>query len=230
MTQPASQRGLTTRELAQFRDQVRVALHELIDPRERGIIRDDGTTTRHQAALSLLDWLREKVGSSTDRSGGYRKASPIPISADAVDLLAEITTTTEGLYAGAWHMGTNPITADGDTIEAHLTATTAMVCRHTEGQHLLKLHRYLTGWVHAIDTLLDPPKRFHLAAPCPACGARMVWQDDPRTGERVQVPALHVDGMNGCVCLNPQCQHVWPTTHLEHLAKVIGCTPIGDAS
>lgn len=230
VTDPAPQRELTTRELARLRDDVRYAHRDLVDPRERGIIRDNGTTTRHIADLSLLGQLREATGSNGGRPNGPRKTTPMPIDPDAVDLLAAITTTAADLYSSAWHADTNPATADGDNIEQHLAATVAMVCRRTNGQHLLYLHRTLADWVRTIDTMLDPPRRFHLAAPCPACDARMVWQDDPRTGERVQVPALHVDGMRGCVCLNPKCGHVWPTTHLHHLAEVIGCDPIHEAS
>jgi hypothetical protein len=205
------------RSLHKAMDEVRVALSDLTAPSVRGQWRDDGTVSRHRAP-SLLDQLRSQVGNSSGRGGAPGKTAPIPINADALDLLNTITWGTDDLVRLA------DVSPDVASVEGRLKAVAAAAGGWTDLEAVHGVRLALSGWVRAIRTLLDPPKRLYLAAPCPRCEQSMVWRRDESIGEDVQQPALQVDGIEGCTCL--ACGAHWPPQLFEHLASVLGCPPI----
>lgn len=212
-------------------DDARQHLAELINPQVRSYVRDrvddEGNvigiagTTRHPMP-SLLQQLRRAVASTNASGGGPSKAAPVPISADAYDLLTDITARSKRMVT-LWQAA-----PDSTSIEDRLRAVVAVVGRSTDLEAVYAARLILARWVASIHTLLDPPKRLYLAAPCPRCEVSMVWRRDESLGEAVQQPALQVDGKEGCNCLN--CGAHWSPSLFEHLASVLGCPPIGGAA
>jgi len=200
-----------TRQLRRVHAQVRRAEKDLCSVTRNKVVRLDGSTTWH-AAPSLLNQLRGAVGNSGNRGTAARSMRPTVVNVDALDLLTDIT-------HGAYFMGQ----VSGD-IENCLRHAIRWATGQTDPDPAQWITAHLIRWAASITELLNPLRRFHVAAPCPECGTRMVWHTDPRTGDVVQVPALHVDSVSGCTCLH--CGTEWPVTHLEHLAAVLGCVPL----
>lgn len=209
------------RALRRAIDDTRQHLADLINPVQRGVWRDEGTITRH-IVPSLLQQLRRAVESSRASGGGPSKAAPIPISADAYDLLTSITQRAERMVK-LWQAS-----PDSNSVEDRLRAVVAVTGQSTDIEAVHGARLALAKWVHAIQSLLDPPKRLYLAAPCPRCEVSMVWRRNESLGEAVQQPALQVDGKTGCDCL--ACGAHWSPTLFEHLASVLGCPPVGGAA
>lgn len=219
------------RTLRKAIDDARQHLVDLINPQIRSYPRErvDGNgvvlgidgMTKHEGP-SLLNQLRHAVASSTSRGGGPAKHAPIPISADAHDLLTSITAGATNLVT---YWQAHP---DSSTVEDRLRAVVCEVGQSTDLAAVHNARLVLGGWVRAIRGLLDPPKRLYLAAPCPRCGASMVRRRDDTTGENVQQPALQVDGAEGCTCLS--CGAHWSPSYFEHLASVLGCPPVEGVS
>lgn len=205
------------RTLKILQDQVRTVAKELTEQTNRPVIRDDFTTTTHETP-SLLDQLRDAVTTGGETLKGGRRNAPLPISVAAHDMLTQIETDAVDLHLKA-------LTHDALTAEDRIKALAGIVGRWTDGDAVNTALTYMAKWAAEIRQLLDPPRRLHVAAACPACDTRMVYRQD-ETGETVQVPALTVDGTVGCTCLS--CHHVWPPGNLEHLAMVLGCEPIRD--
>jgi hypothetical protein len=71
----------------------------------------------------------------------------------------------------------------------------------------------VAGWVTAIRDLLDPPFRFPLTAPCPACGESWVEAfntDDAAEVERVRVlNAVERERIDDSYVLCRACERVW---------------------
>lgn len=200
--------------------QVRSYVRDKIDPDSGAVIGIDGTT-RH-AVPSLLQQLRRSVASTRASGGGPSKSAPIPISADAYDLLTDITARTVKLVemSGA--------TPGSSSEEDRLRAVVASAAAWSDLQAVYAVRLVLSKWVARIRDLLDPPKRLYLAAACPRCEVSMVWRRDEALGEEVQQPALQVDGKRGCTCA--ACGAHWDPTLFQHLASVLGCPPIGGAA
>jgi hypothetical protein len=205
------------RSLHKALDEMRVALADLVDPVQRGFLEGD-LKVKQRVAPSLLNQLRSQVGNSSGRGGAPGKTAPIPINADALDLLNTIAWGTDDLVRLA------DVAPEVASVEGRLKAVAAAAGGWTDLEAVHGVRLALSGWVRAIRTLLDPPKRLYLAAPCPRCERSMVWRRDESIGEDVQQPALQVDGIEGCTCL--ACGAHWPPTLFEHLASVLGCPPI----
>lgn len=220
------------RVLRQAIDDTRYSLAELIRPQVRSIVREKvdpktgrvlgiAGTTRHPVP-PLLQQLRRAVESSKTSGGGPSKSAPIPISADAHDLLTSITDRAARM-AELWQAR-----PDSNSIEDRLRAVVTLAGQSTDLEAVHGVRLPLAKWVASIKALFDPPKRLYLAAPCPRCEVSMVWRRDESIGESVQQPALQVDGKEGCNCLS--CGAHWPPNLFEHLASVLGCPPIGGAA
>jgi hypothetical protein len=202
------------RTLRQMHDDLRTACAELVDPTQFHDERDDGTVVVVEGD-SLLTQLQDAAGSSQMSGGGPAKSQPILINPDAVELFADIETAT-----AEW--------CDEPTVEQRIRAGTNLAGQWTTTADILWITSQLRRWTQQIQELFNPPKRWHLAAPCPACGTRMVWRKDDTTGETVQAPALDLQQVGEgterrweCTCLNPACRHRWPSGTLEHLALVL---------
>lgn len=186
------------------------ALHDLVDPVQRKVLRDGGHTTTHTAP-SLLNQLRTAGGTSGETGGGGRgSTNPIPVDPGALDLLGEIT-------AGAVDVHDRALEHTQPTIEDHLRTAAALAARWTNPEDIDWLSWWLKHWSHAITNQLDPKRRWHLAEACPACHASMAKRDD--NGETVLVPALLVDNATGADC--QACGAHWAPEQLEQLAADI---------
>lgn len=195
----------SAREVRALVLELRQAVADLVDPIGRKVLRDDGTATAH-VAPSLLDQLQDAVGNSGGRGGVARRDVPMPISAAARDLLTAVT-------FGAADMHYKAIRRDCPDLADQVRATAAIAGRWTDWQAIIRVVEQLHAWAHEIRELLDPPRRMHVAAPCPACSERMVWRE--AAGDVVQVPALQLLDDLECVCL--ACGHRWPPSKLGHL-------------
>lgn len=207
------------RPLQQAQIDLAAAVHDLCDPIRAVMLRDDLTTTEHTAP-SLLDQIAA-LGHGGD--AGKSKGAPnrLPLDPAKLDAWLEIKAAASDLH---------------DRAVMHSQPTPQQYVRHivelaqgwSDPQAVLWVRDHLLVWQRMILAVLDPPKRAHIAAPCPQCSVRMVWRDDPSSGERVQSPTLSVDGETGCTCLS--CGAHWSPQQLEHLALVLGCAPVKEAS
>lgn len=199
-------------------EETRQALSDLIDPQVRGFLGDDLRVTQ-RTAPSLLAQLRDAIANSKGAGGVRAKSRPIPIAADAVDLLGVIARGTEGLIV---QMSARP---SSYRLEDRLRAVVDAAALWDDPEVIHVVRGALSSWANKIRTLLDPPRRMHLAAPCPECGVSMVLRRDESVGEDVRSPALQVDGRSGCDCL--ACGRHWAPEQFEFLARVLGCPPPG---
>jgi hypothetical protein len=202
MTQPRT----TTQALADLR----AALHDLIDPVERKVLRDSGIATSHRAP-SLLDQLRAAASTSGESGrGGRGGRSTIPVDPAAVDLMGEIATGVEDMHARA-------LEHSRPTVEDLLRGAVAMVERWDDPVAIDWAVGWLGHWRRAVLAQLDPPRRYHLAAPCPACHVTMVTRHNGT--EDVQTPTLLIDTTTGAECQS--CGAHWTRDQFEHLNLVI---------
>jgi hypothetical protein len=198
------------RTLRQLQSELRRVVAELVDPIERRVIREDRSVTTHRAP-SLVEQLRQALahGGETGKASGRHTTEPVRLT--AADLLRQLEREAAELHY-------NAMVADADPV-SRLRATAAIAGRWADVDRVAWVVEVLRGWSNRIKGLLDPPRQWNIAAACPACGAGMVWREDPSGDGHVQVPALQVDGHNGCVCL--ACGHCWPPAHLELLEAVL---------
>jgi hypothetical protein len=213
------------RLLHKVMEDARDALHDLCDPPKRSVWREDGTLTRHTAD-SLLAQLRDEVANSSNRGGRRRSSNSSPVGVDALDLWNTIATGALFLAAqtGA-HL-------DGVEVEHVLRASVAAAGVLTDVEAVLGVRNALEGWLKAIRTLLDPPKRVSLwgqACPMETCGNTTVWRQDESDGEVKRTAALEIvleeDQLGArvakeCRCL--ACNEVWPRNRLLFLARLLG--------
>lgn len=200
--------------LQQLQDNLRALARELCDGIDRPVLDDEtGQITLHPVP-PLLEQLRDAVGHSGESRRSSGRTS-LPLNPDALDSLSRIEADAAELHRHA-------MTQDGISVDARIRAIVAIAGRWTNPGMVGAALEHLRRFVHEIQTVLDPPRRYELTAPCPACGVRTVWRE--QDGENIRVPALTVDGKVGCMCL--ACRHVWPPAQLEHLALVLGCEPI----
>jgi hypothetical protein len=192
-----------TREL---REHAREAVAEIIGQPSYVQYDDDHRIVRVHKGQSLLDQLDTAKRAGLERVGGHsplRSLSPLCVA--ALDLYQEIE--------AEWR-------TPGATLPQSFRA---LPIDQSNADTLRALVVGLRSIAGSIRTLLDPPRRLHLAVACPACGVRTVFRPD-ESGELVQRAALTVDGIAGCSCLS--CLTVWPPERLEFLANVLGCTPL----
>lgn len=195
------------------------AVTQLCDPLERTVLRDDLTTTEH-IAPSLLSQIAQ-LGHGGETGKGKGAPNRLPLDPSQLDAWIEIRTSSQDLHDRAvMHSQLTP--------EQHIRRIAELAQSWSDPQAVLWVRDHLLIWRRMILSVLEPRRHAHLAAACPACEVRMVWRQDDHGGERVQVPALSVDGQTGCTCL--ACGAHWAPQQLEHLAMVLGCTPVQKAS
>lgn len=185
------------------------ALHDLVDPVQRKVLRDGGIATTHTAP-SLLNQLRNASGTGGERGHSAGGGNRLPIDPAAVDLLAEIS-------IGAVDVHDRALEHSQPTVEDHLRAAAALAARWTNPEDIDWLAWWLKHWSHAITNQLDPRRRWHLAEACPACHVHMATRHED--GEAVLVPALLVDNTTGADC--QACGAHWAPEQLEQLAADI---------
>lgn len=217
-------------------DDTRDALKDLCDPPRRTIMREDidpdtglvrgFTGVTHHHGASLLEQLRDEVANSSNRGGRRRSSNSSPVGVDALDLWNAVNVGALFLAAqtGAHLDGVDP--------EHVIRQSVAAAGVSTDVEAVLGVRNALQGWVKAIRTLLDPPKRVPLwgqACPVETCGRVEVWRLDESDGEVKRSAALEVaftEDQTGslvvrdCRCLG--CGEEWPRNRLMFLARLLG--------
>lgn len=187
-------------------DKLHAAVTKLVDPVKA--MNPNGPVLE---APSMYGQLVSEVPASSG-GGDFRaiKQSKLPVWADALDLLREID-----VAVAAWQ-------PDGDSTPSRLRVLAAKRWRPQDVKRIEQIAVAVESWAAAISALLDPPRRWTLPSPCPACGVKIVYRQ--QHGERVRQPALQI-GPNGCECAN--CHTVWAPDRFTFLAKLLGCLPDG---
>lgn len=205
------------RELRTFLAKLRSDRALLVQGVYCDVERDDGSTTR-QYVPGLLRQLVSAIGNSNEQRRWARTKGgmPIVISVRAFDIMASIERVTR-----LW-------TTDVG-VSVRIDRTVSELCRGSIEAlpRMRHVSDHLATWVMLINELFDPPRRLHLAAPCPACGkatSRVYHLDE---NEYVMVPALQivkVESGHQCQCV--ACGACWPDSHFLLLAQVLGCETI----
>jgi hypothetical protein len=159
---------------------------------------------------SLYLQLRDAVtGEQVNTGGGGGSKSRPPFWTDAFDLLTEIDTALE-----IWQPAFTGVPATVGRLHWLLQRK----WRPQDTKRIETLVSNLQYWRRRITELLNPPRKWTIAAPCPACQVATVYRKDS-TGEPVRQAALQI-GPDGCQCLN--CRYVWEPYRFQILAKTLG--------
>lgn len=160
-------------------------------------------------ADSLFEQLVDALDpDTTPGSGGHAKSTP-PCRVDVIDLHSQIAGQIRTWVPGRastrtkLHDLADRPWSPPDTAWLQAAADT------------------ITAWCHQIRDIIDPPRRWTLPAPCPACGTATVHRQDG-AGDTVRQPALQL-GPHGCQC--QACRHVWSPDLFAHLARTLGTLP-----
>lgn len=167
---------------------------------------DDKMVATPSRYLQLRDSI---TGEQINSGGGRGSKSRPPCWLDALDKLNEIDTTLE-----IWqptYIGVPPTVG-------RLRWLLRKRWRPMDVKQIEQMTEVIDGWAAQIDALLNPPRKWTLPSPCPACGATIVQRRDS-AGETVRQPALQV-GVDGCHCV--KCRTVWGPHLFTHLARVLG--------
>lgn len=189
------------------------AIHTFAGRTTTYITRDDGTRELHFGD-PLYTQLEAYIAGAQGTSNGSHARSMPPLVIDAVDLTTDIETTL-GVWITHLHL---PAEATPLHILEALQDTT---WRPQDIPAITTLTRHIDRWTHTTRTLLDPPRRWTIPAPCPACQTATVYRKDSG-GDTVRQPALQVTA-DGCTCQN--CKTSWSPQLYAHLARTIGTLP-----
>lgn len=180
------------------------AVHRLCGPQSRFM---DGKLMYSESRyLQLQDSVS---GEQVNTGGGGGSKSQPPCWLDAVGLLDEIDTAVT-IWQPAY-TGVPPTVGRLHWLEQRKWRP--QDCRQIE-----QITRAVAEWAADIDALLDPPQRWTLPDPCPACSATTAYRRDSG-GERVRGPALQIDPVS-CRC--NACGAVWGSDRFEWLGKLLG--------
>lgn len=188
----------------------RPSKHRLVDP--------DTGESKWVTADPLLTQLEVAVRNST-ASASFRASSgtPLPISADAFDLLQKIRSVTAERW---WALYNLHFGQGRDTLSGRLRAW-GMAAGSSEDL-TREAERYFTGWVEAIRALLEPIRRREIQGSCPTCGAARMFDHHDEEGGTVTKPVLSVvytrEGVPGAaVCAN--CNSQWQGHDMAQLGR-----------
>lgn len=211
------------RTLHRTREEVRAAHTALVDPTKRGFLTDSMQVSTHTAP-SLLNQLRQAVATGSSTSGVRGRGTPLPISADAHDLLNDITRRAMWMLR---KLGTTPASRD---IEPNLREVVAACGLSDDLEALLGVRGFLRAWVASIRSMFDPPKRIYLwDQACPVCMSKTVYRLDESDGEEKRSAALEVAftesdtgerRIKDVHCL--ACQEEWLPSQLLWLGRLLG--------
>lgn len=200
---------LEARRIRRLHTELRELVRVLVDAVVVVQTKEDGSTAEVECPC-LLDQLQEAIGTGLERTrgGGGSSAfgSKVPVSVGALDLWQEIQRT--------WCGTGSPKTR---SVHEALRFIPEWVQGWTDIDQLSEVVERVRWTVHAIQNLLDPPKKIHISAPCPSCGEKMVRSLS--AGEWVQIPALWIEMSVGCTCL--ACGKMWPVSEYSALAQQI---------
>lgn len=204
MTQPAEDGHLPA-----AKTRLGNAISALIDPKPEYT---DGTTRWRD---SLYDQLHDAIPGSQGNASRVPQSSP-PLCIDAVELKTEIDTAI-----AAWEPRPQIDAAQDNPppiTTIRLKAIEHRAWRPQDTHSIDQIAGNIEAWCESIKTMLNPPPKWSLPNPCPACDTAIVYRKNS-AAETVRQPALQI-GPAGCVCQN--CHHTWAPEYFQHLAQVLG--------
>jgi len=191
---------------------------------------DDTGQHRWVTADPLLVQLAVAVGNSSAAAKFKASAgSPLPISADAHDLLERIMIEAAEHW---WHTHALHKGEGRGTLGGQIRAW-AMVARTSE-QLLADAERIICGWAAEIQQLFEPVRRWEIRGSCPKCKTSRVLDRQDEDGHRIMKPALCVyydayGELDGATCAS--CGEVWERgIAVETLARMVASQGSGDAA
>ncbi len=201
--QPGDEDGALKPALTQLGD----AIHRLCGPQTRWI---DGTLMH--AASRYIQLLGSTAGEQNNTGNGGGSKSRPPCWVDALDLRTEIDTAVE-----IWQ----PAYTGTPATVGRLRWLEQRKWRPQDCRQIEQITQAVAEWAAAIDALLDPPRRWTLPSPCPACNTATVYRRDA-AGDMVRQPALQI-GPQGCHCI--KCRAQWAPDKFVWLARLLGSLP-----
>lgn len=216
MADLADRDRLRARLAAALRRRDRPAARRALDALARAVTAQQARTAVDAVLPPLLDQLAAAVESTQGGGGAAAGVHRSPIGLAAAELLADIRRTIRWGELATDGPGWNPDTA----VQLRRWVGRAPIWRDRAPGYLLAAADRAEHWVDQTRLLLDPPRRWSLAAPCPDCGARTAHILDD-TGQTVRRPAIEFDRTAGTArCL--RCPARWTTeAQLRQLARVL---------
>jgi hypothetical protein len=183
------------------------ALYALIGPQTRLI---DGRMIG--APSRYMELAASVTGEQANTGGGGGSKSRPPFWTDAFDKIREIDEKV-ALWQPAF-TGVPPTVGRLRCLRAR--GWRPQDCRQLEG-----FAADCARWASDVDALLNPPRRWTLPSPCPACNTDTVYRRD-NGGEMIRQPALQI-AAEGCFCA--KCRAYWAPDRFVWLARVLGSLP-----
>jgi hypothetical protein len=164
-------------------------------------ITEAGTTTAVRRPPLLRDLAQARTASlGVGRGSGQQLHARMSLNAEASELLTAIE---RRLRAWASRAGIRPIGNGWPPPEQILTAWHDTA----DPDHITPARiRTLAGWIQQIEDLIDPPRRYTLAAACPLCAAAYVDTVDQH-GRALAVTEREPADRSIVTCR--ACDHVW---------------------
>lgn len=153
-----------------------------------------------------------RTGAAQDM--GLATTGSNPIWLNAFVILDEIDTAVE-----VWQ----PIHTGAPATVGRLRAMLAARYRPQDVRGLEQKTDAFRVWKRQIEELFNPPRKWHIAKPCPNCRTATVYRKDS-AGETVRQPALSL-GVDACECL--ACHYIWQPYRFHLLADALDC-PLPD--
>lgn len=198
--------------LPHARNQLGDAISALCDPKPQ-TLHDGGLTWVDSWYVQLQDAI---PGSKRDRTGV--SASQPPVWVDALQLKHEIDTAA-AIWERPFPAPPGDLSDETEPVTVlRLRVINARTWRPQDVRSILQITEAIASWTENIQQLLTDKPRWHLPAPCPACGKKIVHRHDS-SGELVRQPALQI-GTHGCECAG--CHTRWAPEFFTHLARVLG--------
>ncbi|MGI8310695.1 DUF7341 domain-containing protein [Saccharopolyspora hattusasensis] len=190
----------------------RIAFDAAIDQLTRPVLAQD------QAIVpSLLDQLADAVQPGSEHTGKTATGSRPPAAMDALALAADIgVEMRQALAVLGEHVPPAPV----DQVRAW--AAHAERWQHEAPDYLTYATDRAGYWVHAIRTLLDPPRRYPLRGhACPSCWETTVsvWSDSNDEAP-LRRTALTIDVQRAEATCGA-CEATWPLDQWQQLAALL---------
>ena len=192
----------------------RLSPHRLVDE-EGGV--------RWVTADPLLVQLQLAVGNSAAPALFKGSGNPLPMSADAHDLLMKIVNVTIDYW---WQLHTIHKGMGRESVAGRLRGW-ALAAR-SNPDHLAVAEKIICGWVEEIQALFQPRRRWEIRGACPSCGFRRVV-DREDDGQTFMKPALAVlyepDGRTVSCAECSACRSSWGPDQVIWLAELVAAQP-----
>ena len=187
----------------------RNTMHKVTDP----VTGADTYVTWAPLLSQLAAAVKNTSAGAAFKSGNVH--APLPLSADALDLLTHIdeVATEHWWMVHRLHFGEGRGTLPG-RIRAWAMAAQADPSMARDAEHIL------SGWVDQIRALLEPTRRVHIRAQCPRCKAERARRDVD--GETVMDYALYIRYSVDGEPLEAGCGACGVTWEWRELAREMG--------